>query len=543
MYCMHLIRLFFLFYLLSCCTIQAKITDLGSSSGTFTFSSSDIYYKGESVSITPTGDTSGWSGFSISPSLPAGLIIDSSSGIISGSPTTSQTSTNYTISANSSSGSTTATISFAVGLHFTVNNNADTNDNSVGDQNCADSSGFCTLRSAIQEQNNWSNIPLKITIPSMTITLGATEIAISKGITFVGAGVGNTVIQAGAATRIFNATISTPETLTFSGMTIQNGNMANDGGGVKIAGGSTVLSNCRFFNNRTSAGGKGGALHINTSNLDIKNCIFDSNQTAGSFAEGGAIFHTNNSIVSVISISDSSFISNISARTGAAIRMTPTTLYPPVVTISNTTFESNSAANQGVFYTSSLVKFNMSNSLFYANAPSNHLLRIECANPTDCTINQSTLHTTTVTALDFTGYLTVKNSTIVGGNGVVSAVQEITPASISFYNSIVSNSAGGNVCMVTTIVSNGYNINSNADCGFSSTGDQSNQAHLTIFTTGTPANNGGSMKTIELKSGGPAIDAGPATCDASTDQRGTGYSRPVNKGGGLKCDVGAFEMQ
>ncbi|MDA8765692.1 putative Ig domain-containing protein, partial [Candidatus Poseidoniales archaeon] len=64
-------------------------------------------------SITPTnsGDSGTWSA---SPSLPSGLNIDSSTGVISGTPTATSSSASYVITATNSGGSDTATISITV---------------------------------------------------------------------------------------------------------------------------------------------------------------------------------------------------------------------------------------------------------------------------------------------------------------------------------------------------------------------------------------------------------------------------------------------
>lgn len=70
------------------------------------------------VAITP--DTPAVSGtvssYAVSPALPAGLAIDSTSGIISGAPTATSPQTSYTVTATNSSGSTTATIAITVNL-------------------------------------------------------------------------------------------------------------------------------------------------------------------------------------------------------------------------------------------------------------------------------------------------------------------------------------------------------------------------------------------------------------------------------------------
>ncbi|TFF34631.1 DUF6443 domain-containing protein, partial [Mucilaginibacter psychrotolerans] len=53
--------------------------------------------------------------FTISPQLPAGLVLDGNTGVISGTPTVVSPATNYTITAYSATGSATVTLSIAVG--------------------------------------------------------------------------------------------------------------------------------------------------------------------------------------------------------------------------------------------------------------------------------------------------------------------------------------------------------------------------------------------------------------------------------------------
>ncbi|WP_058186207.1 Ig domain-containing protein [Terracidiphilus gabretensis] len=59
-------------------------------------------------------------GFSIAPALPAGLTLDPTSGIVSGTPLSASPATVYTVTAENSSGSTTAQLTVAVNVNQTV---------------------------------------------------------------------------------------------------------------------------------------------------------------------------------------------------------------------------------------------------------------------------------------------------------------------------------------------------------------------------------------------------------------------------------------
>jgi hypothetical protein len=65
------------------------------------------------TAFTPTGFT-GTVVYSISPDLPDGLLFDTASGVISGTPTTAQASADYTITASDGSNSATATVSLGI---------------------------------------------------------------------------------------------------------------------------------------------------------------------------------------------------------------------------------------------------------------------------------------------------------------------------------------------------------------------------------------------------------------------------------------------
>ena len=66
------------------------------------------------TTVTPTTSGGPRTTWSVSPSLPAGLSLDSSTGAISGTPTARTTSATYTITASNTGGSTTADVTIVV---------------------------------------------------------------------------------------------------------------------------------------------------------------------------------------------------------------------------------------------------------------------------------------------------------------------------------------------------------------------------------------------------------------------------------------------
>lgn len=109
---------------------------------------------------------------------------------------------------------------------------------------------------------------------------------------------------------------------------------------------------------------------------------------------------------------------------------------------------------------------------------------------------------------------------------------------ITIRNTLIANSSSGGNCKAS-IISEGYNIDSDGTCGLTVTGDLSNtDPKLDMLKE-----NGGPTFTHALLPGSPAINAGnPAGCTdhdgviIATDQRG----RSRNWGG--RCDIGAFEF-
>lgn len=212
-----------------------------------------------------------------------------------------------------------------------VNATYDATDVTPGDGTCADSSGYCTLRAAIQEANAAGGLQT-ITIPAGTYSLTDTttgddttaygDLDILTSITITGAGSGSTMIDASSSNdrifHVFGAGLS----LVVEGVTITGGGSSS-------------------FND-------GGAIHAsNFADLTIQDVIFTLNEVEDN---GGAIYLEN----AVAQITSSTFTFN-EADNGGAIYQERGTL-----TVSESVFNQNSAEAGGAFSIIQALEFNMS---------------------------------------------------------------------------------------------------------------------------------------------------------------------------------------
>jgi hypothetical protein len=131
--------------------------------------------------------------------------------------------------------------------------------------------------------------------------------------------------------------------------------------------------------------------------------------------------------------------------------------------------------------------------------------------------------------------------------GGVQLVHDHSDPELEVGNSIVGGQASGADCAITgsgVIASEGGNLESGTDCGFTAASDRQGVADLGL---GALAMNGGPTLTHDLLPGSPAIDAGlPRACTGQAngkDQRGFARFFDGNGDRRFACDSGAVEAQ
>ena len=432
--------------------------------------------------------------------------------------------------------------------------------------------GSCTLRDAITAVNSAGVTPAgcvnsggafgatdAITVPIGTYTItGATaddanlsgDLDISKPVIITGAGQTSTIIDGGGIDRVFHAS-ATAAAVAFNGVTIRNGFTLNGHGcGIYTFGATTAtLTNSTVSGN--NGGGIGGGIYSG-GDLTLTGSTVSNNNAV---LIGGGIYTE-----AKLTMTNSTVSNNTANTSTGGIYSTG------LLTITNSTISNNQSPTgvvggvssvSGLAMTDSTVSGNtassafgginnagvltMNNSTVSGNRASSYA-GIYSGGPitmTNSTVSNNSA-TSTSGAITADGSVTLTNSTIYGNSaGTLSGGVNISGAgplvySLTTSNSIIANNTGIDCSVLgVTVISNGYNIDSDGSCGLLGIGDQPNTAVATLNLAAL-ANNGGPTMTHALLVGSPAIDAG--TCVNATDQRGT--TRPQ----GVTCDIGAYEM-
>ncbi len=247
---------------------------------------------------------------------------------------------------------------------------------------------------------------------------------------------------------------------------------------LQVYGGVIFTLNALTIAHGSASGGFDGGGLYNNGSVSISNSTFAYNSDVSGIFGGGGLFSQSGTV----NISNSTFYNNSASQGGGLFSLSST------VNISNSTFANNSATFGGGLRNDGGT-VSISNSTFANNSASQG-----------------------------------------GGGGGLSTQSNGT---LSIAQSIAADNRGGN-CQ-GTISSQGYNLESATDCGFTRTGDLQN-TDPKLDPNGLQ-NNGGPTQTIALQQGSPAIDHVPAGLCPKTDQRGV--SRPDDAE--ASCDIGAYE--
>ncbi|HUF52437.1 MAG TPA: choice-of-anchor Q domain-containing protein [Dehalococcoidia bacterium] len=446
----------------------------------------------------------------------------------------------------------------------------DAYDAAPGNGLCQGVLGFpCSLRAAIQEANALAG-PDVITLPAGTYNLtrsGAGEDSASTGdlditsdLTINGAGAATTIIDAGDLDRVFHVLSGT---VSISGVTIRNGNLGGDGGGIYNSGileltNSTVSDNTagdgggiyNYYGNVTLTnstvsgnGATNGAGIRNLGTLTLTNSTVSDN-TAG---DGGGIFNSG-----TLTLTNSTVSGNTAGREGGGIYNYHN------LTLTNSTVSGNSAnySGGGIYNNGALTLTNSTVSGNTASGGGGGIHNSLPMWPYAPSAGNVTLTNSTVSGnrANYSGggisnyhNLTLTNSTITSNtadwdaNGTGDGGGIVGASAVSLKNTIVAGNFDLSSVTVDpdcaeTLSSQGHNLIQTVSPGCTVTGDTTGNVIGQDANLGSLANNGGPTQTHAILADSPAIDAGSSDCPPpATDQRGVG--RPLGSG----CDIGAYE--
>ncbi|MDQ6861499.1 MAG: hypothetical protein M3032_10145 [Verrucomicrobiota bacterium] len=249
-----------------------------------------------------------------------------------------------------------------------------------------------------------------------------------------------------------------------------------------VISGLTIRSGYRY--------GEDGSGIYNTGSVTVNDCTFLANNAASAPHGGAAFFNANGATASVLR---STFVSNFTDREGAGV------YNQGAFTATNCTFAKNVASNGGSVL----------------SRPANG-----------------------------SGSTTLRNCTITGSTafGVGAGIQaDGAPQQFQISNSIVSANLAfaGNSDVSGSFASDGHNLigSAGSSAGFvdgvkgDQVGSDSQPRDAMLSAIG---DNGGSMDTVALFAGSPAINAGDDSLASSADERGLARNGT--------SDIGAFEF-
>lgn len=574
-------KVLFLLYIiiLTCsCTLTARIYSLNQNSEELDLNtpvSSSLLYSltknyftiTETITLTPSiiGDLSD---FSVSPSLPTGYTLNSSTGAISGLSNTPTLSQTYSITAKDRSGAViSSTLTFEVANEFTVNTTGDLVDRNLNDGLCITVNDNCSLRAAIEESNNQpTGILILVNLPAGTYGLTTQSLTITSRIILNGTDRNTTVIDANPDATPLNLAIdilSNTTDVIIKGVSIKNALSTAGvvtGVGIKSTAKNLILKDCKVSDNTatgaTSLSANGvGLYHNSTGKFEMDNCILTNNNSTLSNASsnsigGGAYISAANINIKNSTVSNNSLSTTVGVTRAGGLFLSGPSL------LENTVVSANQSRNSG-----GAVQFNdnseIKDSTFSENRGTLNIFGAHIYSPQNkkLIITTSTFDTTAADNEEIIyasgSELIIKNSTFKADISILIQLSSTASAYIESttldtnYNSIdfrvnqgtltIKSSVvrSGNInCTSHTnpIVSLGYNIFSDSSCTASDPRDIMNADPLLNGL----ANNGGTTMTISTMNLSPARNLVPIIDCLTADQRGVART-------GNFCDAGSFQ--
>jgi hypothetical protein len=359
------------------------------------------------------------------------------------------------------------------------------------------------------------------------------------------------ILDGGSKVRVLiveqSAHLTLQNIIVAKGKSDTPGLVMTPGGGLYNNGGTVTITNSTFSNNVAYRSSGGGITNF-LGTITINNSTISSNSSTGGSAggiENRGIMNINNST-----------IANNSVRGGIGGGIAN---WGGTLTITNSTISGNKAVDAGgIFHVNRGIVTITGTTITGNQAIDGGGMAIGQGNntPARTTITNSTISGNKAInkgGAIFTSKRTITqitNSTISGNvAGKGGSGFRVAGGSLSVVASIVAGNTDkkGNASNCSgTVTSQGYNLESGIDCGFTATGDQQNTDPL--LSPDGLANNGGPTQTVALQSDSPAVNKIPAdatftdangktspVCQA-TDQRG--YQAPA---GLQSCDAGAYQ--
>jgi hypothetical protein len=393
-------------------------------------------------------------------------------------------------------------------------------------------SGAGTLRQAILGANSTPGTDTITFSVTGTINLAGALPNLSSNLSIQGPGADSLSVRrnTGGEYRIF--TVTSGATVAISGLTVTNGRVAFQGGGIANAG-TLTLSNVTVSGNLVHGGGGdldfGGGIH-NSGTLTVQNSTITGNVARGvppgmigiESGSGGGIYNEGNLTVT------NSTVSANTASGGGGIMNGGDFFNPGTATVSNSTIAGNEAYDSGGGLRNGLGTLTVTDSTVANNLSSIAGGGIDVSGGT-VTIRRSTI---------------AGNTALFEGGGIYHGLG----GTLILANTIVAGNAAesGRDIFGEVDATSSYNLIGD-DTGLSgiSHGENGNQ----IGTAESPINpllgplqnNGGSTQTRALLSGSPAINAGDPAQLGVADQRGVVRARGVNIGA-YQASASAFAL-